>query len=110
MGWTPSSHSQESTRRSGLTTSAGKQVVDLANAEGNQINQGHGWVARIQHAIQQLVPVVHEVREQWNLVAAYELYTGTLLKVHEPGVHAWRTGEGQAWDVGRGWTSTGWPT
>ena len=58
-----------------------KQVLDLANAESNRINQSHGWVARIQHAIQQVVPAVHDVREQWSLLAAYELYTGTLLKV-----------------------------
>ena len=25
--------------------------------------------------------LVHDVREQWNVLAAYELYTGTLLKV-----------------------------
>ena len=58
-----------------------KQVLYLANVEWNRINQGHGWVARIQYAIQQVVPAVHEVREQWNLVAAYELYTGKPLKV-----------------------------
>ena len=56
-------------------------MLDLANAEWNTINQSHGWVARIQHAIQQVVPAVHDVREQWNLLAAYELCTGTLLKV-----------------------------
>ena len=49
--------------------------------EWNRLNQGHGRVARIQHAIQQAVPTVHEVREHWNLLAAYELYIGTLLKV-----------------------------
>ena len=27
------------------------------------------------------MPAVHDVREQWNLLTAYELYTGTLLKV-----------------------------
>ena len=58
-----------------------KQVLDLANSEWNRINQSHGWVARIQHAVQQVVPAVHDVTEQWNLLAAYELYTGTLLKV-----------------------------
>ena len=58
-----------------------KQVLDLANAEWNQINQGHGWVASIQHAIQQVVPAVHEVREQWNPLSAYELCKGTLLKL-----------------------------
>ena len=56
-----------------------KRVLDMANAEWNRINQGHGWVATIEHAIQQVA--VHEVREQWNLLAAYKLYTGTLLKV-----------------------------
>ena len=56
-----------------------KQVLDLANAEWNRINQGHGWVAKF--AIQQVVPAVHEVREQWNLLAAYKLFTRTLLKV-----------------------------
>ena len=58
-----------------------KQVLDLANAEWKRINQNHGWVARTQHAIQQVLPAVHDVREKWNLMAAYELYTGTLLKV-----------------------------
>ena len=58
-----------------------KQVLDLANSEWNRINQSHGWVARIQHAVQQVVPAVHDVLEQWNLLAVYELYTGTLLKV-----------------------------
>ena len=58
-----------------------KQVLHVANAEWNGINQNHGWVARIHHAIQQVVPTVHDVREQWNPMAAYELYTGTLLKV-----------------------------
>ena len=38
-------------------------------------------MARIQHAVQQVVPTVHNVREQWNLLAAYVLYIGTLLKV-----------------------------
>ena len=38
-------------------------------------------MARIQHAVQQVVLAVHDVREQWNLVVAYELYTGTPLKV-----------------------------
>ena len=55
--------------------------MDLANSEWNRINQSHGWVARVQHAVQQVVLAVHDVREQWNLLAAYELYTGTLLKV-----------------------------
>ena len=58
-----------------------KQVPELANSEWNRINQSHGWVARIQHAVQQVVPALHDVREQWNLLATYELYTGTLLKV-----------------------------
>ena len=58
-----------------------KQVPDLANIEWNHINQSHGWAARIQHAIQQVVPTVNDIRAQWNLVAAYDLYTGTLLKV-----------------------------
>ena len=56
-------------------------MLDLANSEWNRINSSHGWVARIQHAVQQVVPAVHDVREQWNLLAAYELYTGTPLKV-----------------------------
>ena len=56
-------------------------MPDLANAEWNRINQGHGWVARTRHAIQQVVPAVHEVRGQWNLLAAHELYIGTVLKV-----------------------------
>ena len=38
-------------------------------------------MARIQHAIQQVVPAMHDVREQWKLLAPYDLYTGTLLKV-----------------------------
>ena len=38
-------------------------------------------MAGIQHAIQQVVPAVHEVKEQCNLLAAYKLYKGTLLKV-----------------------------
>ena len=58
-----------------------KYVLDLANAEWNMINQGHGWVARIQHAIQQVVLAVHEVREHWNLVAAYKRHIGTLAMV-----------------------------
>ena len=58
-----------------------KQVLDLANAEWNKINQGHGWEATIQHVNPQVVPAAHEVGLQWNLVAAYELYTGKLLKV-----------------------------
>ena len=58
-----------------------KQVLDLANAEWNRINQNHDWVARMQHAIQQVVPAVHCILEQCNVLAAYELYTGTLLKV-----------------------------
>ena len=33
-----------------------KQVLDLANLEWNKINQSHGWVARIQHAVQHVVP------------------------------------------------------
>ena len=57
-----------------------KQVLDLANLEWNRINQSHGMVDRIQHAVQHVLPAVHDVREQWNLLAAYELYTGTLLK------------------------------
>ena len=51
------------------------------NAEWNRINQSHSWVVRIPHAIQQVVPAVRDAREQWNPMAAYELYTGTLLKV-----------------------------
>ena len=58
-----------------------KQVLDLANSEWNRVNQSHGWVAWIQHAVQRVVPAVHDVREQWNLLAAYERCTGTLLKV-----------------------------
>ena len=58
-----------------------KQVLDLANSEWSRVNQSHRWLARIQHAVQQVVPAVHDAREQWNLLAAYELYTGTLLKV-----------------------------
>ena len=58
-----------------------KQVQALANSEWNKMNDGHGWVAWIQHAVQQAVPAVHNVKEEWNLLAAYELYTGTLLKV-----------------------------
>ena len=61
-----------------------KQVLDLANTKWNRINhinQSHGWVAWIQHAVQQVVPAVHDVWEQWNLLAVYELYTRTLLKV-----------------------------
>ena len=38
-------------------------------------------MAPIQHAVQEVVPVVHDVREQWNLPAVYELYTRTPLKV-----------------------------
>ena len=41
-----------------------KQVWDVANSEWNRINQSHGWLARIQHAVQQVVPAVHDVREQ----------------------------------------------
>ena len=58
-----------------------KQVLDVANSEWSGINQSHGWVARNQHAVQQVVPPVHDVREQWNLLVAYELYIGTPLKV-----------------------------
>ena len=58
-----------------------KQVLDLANSEWNRINQSHEWVARIQHAVEEVVDAVHGVREQWNLLAAHELYTGTPLKV-----------------------------
>ena len=58
-----------------------KHVLDVANSEWNKINESHGRVARIQHAVQQVVPAVHDIREQCNLLAAYELYTGTLLKV-----------------------------
>ena len=47
-----------------------KHVLDLANLEWNRINESHGWVTRIQHAVQQLVPPVHDVREQWNLLTA----------------------------------------
>ena len=39
------------------------------------------WAAGIQLAIQQVVPAVNDIREPWNLVAAYELYRGTPLKV-----------------------------
>ena len=56
-------------------------MLDVANAEWNKINQSDGSGARIHHAIQQVVPAVHEVREQWNLVVAQELYTGTLFMV-----------------------------
>ena len=58
-----------------------KLVLDLANSEWNEINRSHGWMAWIQHAVQQVVLAVHHVRKQWNLLATYELYTGTLLKV-----------------------------
>ena len=82
----------------------------MANAEWNRINQNHGWVGRIQHAIQQVVPLVHDVREQWNLIAAYELYTGAPLKVPDlafmPG--SWRRTSLRS--RSRGWTRTGWPT
>ena len=40
-----------------------KQVLDPANSEWKRINQSHGWVARNQHAVQQVVPAVHDVRE-----------------------------------------------
>ena len=40
-------------------------------------------VDRIQHAVQLLVPTVHGVKEQWNLLGAYKLYIETLLKVPE---------------------------
>ena len=81
MDWTHSSNYPRNTGRNGQKNVGKKQVLDLANSEWNRINQSHGWVARIQHAVQQVVLVVHDVREQWNLLAAYELYTGTLLKV-----------------------------
>ena len=60
-----------------------KQVLDMANSEWNRINEGHRWVARLQHAVEQVVPAVRDVREQWNLLAVYELYTGTPLKVRD---------------------------
>ena len=56
-------------------------MLDLANLEWNRINQSHGWVAGIQHAVQHVVPAVLRVRERWDLQAAYEPYTGTPLKV-----------------------------
>ena len=40
-----------------------KQVLDLATTEWNPINQSHKWVARIQHAIQQVVPIVNDIGE-----------------------------------------------
>ena len=40
-----------------------KQVLALANSDRNRIHQSHGWVAQIQHAIQQVVPAVRDVRE-----------------------------------------------
>ena len=83
MGWTPSSMSQPNIGKSGQTMSVGNRCWTCANVEWNRINQGHGWVARIEHAIQQVVPTVHDVKEQWNVVMAYELYIGTLLKVPE---------------------------
>ena len=75
-----------------------KHVLDLANAEWKRINQNHGWVARIQHVIQHVLPAVHGVSEKWNLMAAYEPH-----KVHKdtiegtrPSVHAWGARKGQA--------------
>ena len=44
-----------------------KQVLDMAHLEWKRINQSHGWVARIQHAVQQVVPAGHDVRELWYL-------------------------------------------
>ena len=38
-----------------------KQVLGLANSEWNRINQSHGSVARIQHAVQQVVLAVHDI-------------------------------------------------
>ena len=58
-----------------------KQVLDVATTEWNRISQNQGWVARIWHGIQQVVPAVNDIGELWNLVAAYELYMGTPLKV-----------------------------
>ena len=55
--------------------------LNLANTKWNQINHSHGLAARIQHAIQQVVPSVHDIWDQWNLVAAYKLYIGTPPKV-----------------------------
>ena len=56
-------------------------MQDLANTEWDKMNKSHGWVPRLQHAIQQVVPTVMDTREQWKLAAAYQLYTGTLVKV-----------------------------
>ena len=38
-------------------------------------------MARIPHAVQQMVPAVHDVWVQWNVLVAYELNAETLLKV-----------------------------
>ena len=68
------------------TEQLGKMVRPCRQEAGvgpGQCGVEQGWVARIQHAVQQVVPVVHDVREQWNLLAAYELYTGTLLNVSD---------------------------
>ena len=58
-----------------------KQVQDLAKTEWVRINHCLGWVPRLQHAIRQVVLAVIDTREQWKLLAAYKLYTGTLLRV-----------------------------
>ena len=56
-------------------------MLDLAHLEWKRINQSQGWVARMQHVFQQVVLAVHDAMELWNLLAAYELYTGTPFKV-----------------------------
>ena len=81
MGCTSFSNFQRRTGRNGLTTSAEKKLLDLGTRQWNGINQKHGWVASVQHAIEHMVPTVNDFGEHWNLVVAYELYTATLLKV-----------------------------